>query len=386
MVIPPPVTNPRAFAMNLTLTSGDRAQLFHAQETLLSLLEYETVDRWRSDVNDQIKQLVGADKALFMLPGVEGPRVYSEEFELSKVNEYPAQLHPLDARYSIWEAVVKLGVADREMFWGDWLNQYYRSPYYNEYVVPIRGFHGVSMAVALDDARSKNAGVYNEDTVAQIVVHHDTPKQSPFGERGVAMLRLLYPAFLSGVRTAQQLNVRRSVLLRTCDASDTPILVVDRLGKAIHRTPALTALLNADPESETVESAIQRVARRFVRGNGGADTPDAPPVAVVKTAHSCYRVYGVRSTRDLAEVGAAALILVKPSRAPITTLKGLQDRFDLTPRQAEVAQLLARRKTNPEIADALCISPHTARHHTEAVLQKLDISSRRDVHPRLLGR
>ncbi|NBB73424.1 MAG: hypothetical protein GVY35_07070, partial [Bacteroidetes bacterium] len=58
----------------------------------------------------------------------------------------------------------------------------------------------------------------------------------------------------------------------------------------------------------------------------------------------------------------------------------------LTPRQAEVAQLLARRKTNREIADALCISPHTARHHTEAVLRKLEVDSRRAVARRMAGK
>jgi DNA-binding CsgD family transcriptional regulator len=44
---------------------------------------------------------------------------------------------------------------------------------------------------------------------------------------------------------------------------------------------------------------------------------------------------------------------------------------------------LAQRKTNPEIAHALCISPHRARHHTEAVLSKLGISSRREVRARI---
>lgn len=63
--------------------------------------------------------------------------------------------------------------------------------------------------------------------------------------------------------------------------------------------------------------------------------------------------------------------------------KQLQASFDFTPRQAEVAQFLAQRKTNREVAEALCISPHTARHHTEAVLAKLEVGSRRDVAPRL---
>ena len=57
--------------------------------------------------------------------------------------------------------------------------------------------------------------------------------------------------------------------------------------------------------------------------------------------------------------------------------------FDLSPRQAEVVRPLVQRRTNQEIAEALCIRPHSARHHTEAVLDKLGIGSRRDVASRL---
>jgi DNA-binding CsgD family transcriptional regulator len=49
----------------------------------------------------------------------------------------------------------------------------------------------------------------------------------------------------------------------------------------------------------------------------------------------------------------------------------------LTPREAEVARLLARRATNEEVAAALGVSPHTARHHAQRVLEKLGLRSRR---------
>ncbi|MFQ5689213.1 MAG: response regulator transcription factor [Gemmatimonadota bacterium] len=61
------------------------------------------------------------------------------------------------------------------------------------------------------------------------------------------------------------------------------------------------------------------------------------------------------------------------------------ERFDLTPRQAEVAALLARRLTNREVGKQLRISHHTARHHAERVLAKLGIRSRRAVAAKLSG-
>jgi DNA-binding CsgD family transcriptional regulator len=94
-------------------------------------------------------------------------------------------------------------------------------------------------------------------------------------------------------------------------------------------------------------------------------------------------VRGARAGKTLADAGAPVLVIADRDPAPLVALEEVQKQFNLTPREAEVARLLARRKTNKEIANALCISPHTARHHTEAVLDKLDIDSRRDVRERL---
>lgn len=65
----------------------------------------------------------------------------------------------------------------------------------------------------------------------------------------------------------------------------------------------------------------------------------------------------------------------------VRTLSGL---YGLTPRQAEVAQLLARGASNSEIADRLGISPHTARHHAQRVLEKVGTHSRKAVGMRFL--
>ncbi|HEX5415586.1 MAG TPA: tetratricopeptide repeat protein [Chloroflexota bacterium] len=60
------------------------------------------------------------------------------------------------------------------------------------------------------------------------------------------------------------------------------------------------------------------------------------------------------------------------SRAPTTTLAD----FPLTPRQREVAGLVARGLTNQQIADALVISARTAETHVQQILAKLSLASR----------
>jgi DNA-binding NarL/FixJ family response regulator len=55
----------------------------------------------------------------------------------------------------------------------------------------------------------------------------------------------------------------------------------------------------------------------------------------------------------------------------------------LTPRQRQVARLLARGATNPDVARALQISLDTAKSHTQAVFTKLEVNSRRELVQRL---
>jgi DNA-binding NarL/FixJ family response regulator len=57
-------------------------------------------------------------------------------------------------------------------------------------------------------------------------------------------------------------------------------------------------------------------------------------------------------------------------------VKYLQNKYGFTQRELEVATLLAEGRTNTAIAGALGISTHTARHHTQRVLEKLGVHSR----------
>jgi DNA-binding NarL/FixJ family response regulator len=62
--------------------------------------------------------------------------------------------------------------------------------------------------------------------------------------------------------------------------------------------------------------------------------------------------------------------------APATAEEQWREQYGMTPREIEVARLLAEGLSNFAVARELEISPHTARHHTQRVLGKLGVHSR----------
>jgi len=52
---------------------------------------------------------------------------------------------------------------------------------------------------------------------------------------------------------------------------------------------------------------------------------------------------------------------------------------DLTPREIEVARLIAAGLTNPTIAERLCISRETVKTHVSNILSKLGLENRRAI-------
>lgn len=91
---------------------------------------------------------------------------------------------------------------------------------------------------------------------------------------------------------------------------------------------------------------------------------------------------------DLGAVPAAAMVrralsdrgVRSVSRGPRSSTR--QNPAGLTSRQVDVLQLIAGGLSNGEIADRLYISPKTVEHHVSAILQKLEVSGRKEAASR----
>ena len=129
------------------------------------------------------------------------------------------------------------------------------------------------------------------------------------------------------------------------------------------------------------EDALVFAASSIVREITRPEYDDRAVMREVRTERGVYTLRGhrVATTEGLRPVVSVCAEPVPPHMPPSVPDERLRDRFRLTRKEVRVARLLIQRKTNEQIAHELCISPHTARHHTQSVLEKVGVRSRNEV-------
>jgi DNA-binding CsgD family transcriptional regulator len=167
------------------------------------------------------------------------------------------------------------------------------------------------------------------------------------------------------------------------------LVVTDARGRVELTNSALVRTLGADPERSRIESTIRVAMQRVIDSPESVATdrfgmPNNAPSLEVRTVRGNYRVCASRMGIHIC--GMLAVLATQERAAPtLPSASLLAERFRLTPRESDVAELLARGRSNSQIASALEISPFTARRHTERVLMKLGARSRAEVSAVLLG-
>jgi DNA-binding CsgD family transcriptional regulator len=192
------------------------------------------------------------------------------------------------------------------------------------------------------------------------------------------LLELLAPALEAGLRVRRRLEGLRSGVGAALDQLPVALLVFDADGTEVHRSRAFRRV--AAPAAAAVLAAR---ARRLAGGLCGPVSGDGLPTvqATVTVGPRTYTLRAFRDASDLPRPGV--MVLVEPEEV-LPTAAALAAGSALTPREAEVALLIAEGRTDQEIADRLFISVYTARNHTARVLDKLDVPGRAAVGLALL--
>lgn len=364
----------------LTLTDDELEQLERVMTTLLSPLDFDHVSDWGLSAVQSIQNLLRGDQALFghALGGTLRADGIGPHTEVA-ARQYAEHFWTVDPGMTERRKTAHLEVYHRDEIYDH--TNFYRTEIFADWCQPHHLFDAIGMSVELE--LSYPAAVH---------FYHDTESGDPFGERGKTLLKLLLPAYKAGVMTCWRLARSRSDVSNLFDRASDAILVVDASGREIHRNVSLTDLLARDPEGGRLLAEARRMAagmlllscvrtgRHASRGPGGN-----PPFRQVRTAQSVYRLHGLLLGEETMGRRVHAAIVISAAARRAMSAAELRDRYGLTEREAAIARLLGAGRSTKEIAEALAISSHTARHHTENIMRKLGVHRRAEVGARLRG-
>jgi DNA-binding CsgD family transcriptional regulator/PAS domain-containing protein len=349
----------------LRLSAADRKRLCRLSELLLTP---DADGEWETRVVHSVMETLGADKCMLVIPRPDGFRPTWQNYDAAQLRAYPAAISALGRGLHFWHRHARLRVYDRAALWRGVERRYYMSRYYNEHIVPARCYDAIGMALHL-------GGNVSARSVAKLLLHHDAPSDRPFGPRGLALLRLLYPSFSAGVHAYTVLLRADGQLAGAIDELPAAIMVIDSdSGRVVHCNTTLEALLAAEPASDLIRRQMSFLGLGLAR-RGPPDKPVATSSSFVSgpahyTARGSMIAAGVFAARPLVMVSLERVSAARQGPRELMAAHGL------TRREAEVALLVAEGLGNQEIAARLGISLHTARHHVENVMAKLCVPRR----------
>jgi DNA-binding CsgD family transcriptional regulator len=376
--------------MNLTLSSEELVRLEKALSILLSPLDYQTTDGWRSAACRAVKELMGVGKAIFLLTSERDRALFTEDVSDQALSEYTAYYYRLDEAAALMRNVTTY--AESRVSICNRLNngerRFLRSEIYHDWYHR----HGMDDTVQMGfSEKPANYQTVFPAADALLGCYDDRLNANSCGERGLALVRLLLPAFTAGVRTCIRVSSLKTVLARTVDELVEGIMICERSGAIMHRNVALTRVLAEDPEGNRIQIEMEIVGRTLASLLAGPAKSHqsgigAPLLREITTSRARYRIRGSMADDGLFGRGSAILVILEETTPQFPSEQVLQQRFGLTRKEARVALLMGEGKSTEAIARSMFISSHTARHHAEQVRLKLGVKSRAEIPLILLRR
>jgi DNA-binding CsgD family transcriptional regulator/PAS domain-containing protein len=361
--------------MSLSLSARDLQHLRTAQRVLLAPLQYDTPEAWQRDAARYVQTLAGADHAYAFMPAGEQMMIEGSDLDPAFFEDLRASFRGVQDGHFLLDDPMPLQMHLQRMRGGAGVyheldladrSTIERSPAHQTLFRP----HGVEYATGLSVPLP-----VGEASICVAFESADAPGYDPDAGRA---LGLLVPAFEAGVEQWRRLAPVRSRFASLIDTLSDAVVIVDPDGTERHGNRAFRALLAAEPDAEALQGAVRTLADEARAGSEGL----AAARHELTLPGGTYRLRAGRAPPDLF-AGAGTLVVVERA-SPYPSPSVLREQFGLTPREVEVALLLAEGRSNDAIAEALVISSHTARHHVQKVLRKLGAASRSAVSHVLL--
>jgi DNA-binding CsgD family transcriptional regulator len=198
-----------------------------------------------------------------------------------------------------------------------------------------------------------------------------------FTAQDAAALARVSTAVADGIRASLRFDAAREAR----DGS-APGLVVLGPGDEIEMiTPparALFATMASQPSAVDEPPASVLALAAFARSQAAAAARDTDAVAV-PTGEGWVTLHASLPTGGAD--GRVAIVLERAASPQSTAVRLEAD--GVTPREREIAVLLAQGRTNPEIAETLVLSPYTVQDHIKSLFEKTGVSSRQELVARI---
>jgi DNA-binding CsgD family transcriptional regulator len=232
-------------------------------------------------------------------------------------------------------------------------DELHRTAYFNEFLKPFRTVEGVDLYVYRGHRNVGDVRVWR------------AAGRKPLGEREITLLNLLRPSLLNPMITP-------------CTATASSF---DGLMQSLqqHRWPCF--LLDGDTKPEANDAA-----RRLLRTLSPPQHEALQQGLRTAARSSCPVRWGdfILCVLRLDDTRTAwvQLVPMEPAR-PSHAVRG--ERFGLTPREAQICELLVKGMTDREIGRLLLLGYWTVRTHLQHVFAKLEVSNRVELTHRLLA-
>jgi DNA-binding CsgD family transcriptional regulator len=341
--------------------SSEVRRLGTVLEVCARVYDYPTLDAWRADLLRHVLLMLDAPMGYCAIPslGLREPDAavgYAPEVFEQWVQHWRAQ-DPMVELLSRLRLRVYTRRYLQRVAGPEWTRRYRRSPVVTDFYHRFGLLHG--------------AGIFlnSEDAHAHLHVEVVSRRSDHAERRSRALLTAVEPGFRAAVAAAGQPRAGHLSAATLLDSTAVPAALLDAAGRWVHRTPAFAAALDAVSAAHRVaviDALVDLATGVFANASRASGHPQRAPG---------LQLHGVSAHAVL--VGSNVLLRLQPTRRRADQRR-LED-AGLTPREMDVAVLVASGHTAKQIAAQLDISWHTARRHTERVLRKLDVSSRSGV-------
>jgi DNA-binding CsgD family transcriptional regulator len=363
------------------LTARELARLAQTQQVLLSPLAHASPEAWMHAVNAELKELFGADLALFTMGTASSDHFASAELGADALHTYASDFAETDLAGDLVSTLTRGYYVEEDFYRSPTFERHRASTAYNEWYRE----HGLTDAIGLfaHGLPSQSPDLYArlaEPIVANVLLT-GTERCRGAGAGGArTMLALLQPALAASVRTWQQTTVGPLHVAAAIDTLALPFWFFDADGRCLHESAEARQLSARLPGGEELGVSARQLARAMLRGAGAASP--VPSARSLEVWGEPLRLIGAY----LAPGGHAApsvIVRVEGGETWMPSETELRERFRLTRREVEVALLRARGARTEAVAEQLGISVHTVRRHTERVMEKLGVRRAAEIGLRL---